>query len=79
MYTMKLYSLLALMLAVVLPLSAQAADWQLLSKSVPDRAEYFLDLDSVKVRQGHQSGMVLTNYARKRFEVASAADLYAVD
>ena len=65
--------------AAIMPSQSHAADWQLLSKSVADRAEYFLDLDSVKVRQGHLSGWVLTNYSRKRFAVASATDLYAVD
>ena len=65
--------------AALLPMHSQATDWQLLSKSVADRAEYFLDLDSVKVRQGHLSGWVLTNYSRKRFAVASTTDLYAVD
>ena len=56
-----------------------AADWQMITKSVAEREEYFLDLDSVKVRQGRLSGNVLTNYSRNRFEAASAQDLYSVD
>lgn len=69
---------LAVGLTAVVP-TAQAADWQPIGKSVADREEYFIDLDSVKVRQGRLSGWILTNYARNRFEAASASDLYSVD
>ena len=75
----RLFLSVVLAVAAYLPFAAAAADWQPISKSVADRAEYFLDLDSVKFRQGRISGWVLTNYSRKRFEVASATDLYAVD
>ena len=72
-------SLSLLLLSLGVTSTAVAADWQPISKSVAEREEYFLDLDSVKIRQGRLSGNVLTNYARNRFEAASAQDLYSVD
>ncbi len=71
-----------LILSAVLSLGAvraHAADWQPLSKVVADRAEYFIDMDSVKIRQGNPSAYVLTNYNRPRDGVASVSTLYAVD